>query len=102
MDGAAFAVRSSSVTVGTVVEHGELQAPVLDRVEERIWSILWIADIPRSPRLERRDRPAAERMPARHCPSVGRIVDEFIMVERRVFSWTTTWCREAVLAWAEQ
>jgi hypothetical protein len=39
-------------------------------------------------------------MPARrHWPSVGRIADELIMVEGRVFSsWTTTWCREAVLA----
>jgi len=71
-----------------------LLVPLLRRTVERSnmasWSgsvRSWFAEllqagyVPRSPRLDRRDSPAAERMPARHCPSVGRIVDEFIMVE---------------------
>jgi len=43
----------------------------------------------------------AERMPARQGMIAGRIVDEFIMVERRVVA--TTRCRELVdLAFASQ
>jgi hypothetical protein len=54
-------------------------------------------EVPRSARLELREDTAAERMPARHFPSVGRIVDEVIMVLRRVRvhprTTTTTSCR---------
>jgi hypothetical protein len=58
--------------------------------------------VPRSARLELRENTAAERMPARHCPSVGRMVDELIMVETRsrVHSRTTTRCREAEFTFA--
>ena len=41
-------------------------------------------DLPRTARLERCENTVADRMPARHCPSVGRIVLELIMIERRV------------------
>src|ERR1700683_4252613 len=67
------------------------------------WTFSRLAYIPRSPRLERRDRRAAECMPARHWPSVGRIVDEFIMVETGVWSsQSTPWSREGVRASAKQ
>jgi hypothetical protein len=42
----------------------------------------WRFSIPRSARLEGFD--ATDLMPARHCPRVGGIIDERIMVERRV------------------
>jgi hypothetical protein len=41
-------------------------------------------NVPRTARLERRENTFAERMPARHCPRVGRMVQEVIMIERRV------------------
>ena len=41
-------------------------------------------DLPRTARLERCENTVADRMPARHCPRVGRIVLELIMIERRV------------------
>lgn len=49
--------------------------------------------VPSRPRLARREKVAVEGMPARQVPSVGRMVDELIMVKTRVVDRTTEYCK---------
>ena len=66
-----------------------------------MWQTAEELNLPRSPRLERWDGVLAERMPARQGIIAGRIVDEFIMVERRVVA-TTRGGRVVDVAFASQ